>query len=248
VVDITTRNSLTKGAWWCRRFFVPLLRPAEIRRWLPKKPDRFYITLKDPRHLRRCRRLAEYLGPAAEQTGRGHGEDREENPEGSFGYTASGPGPEYPIPKIIFSAYQRRPVFCYDAKGSFAMTNALVAILRNDLGLLALLNSALGRFVITRKCPLTDRGYHVSPAALGKFPVVTPDFDKRAEKIRHDKLVSLVTNILELNRYLTQVKTGQERRLVQQEIDATEVRIDALVYEMYGLTPEEIAMVEEKTG
>jgi hypothetical protein len=34
---------------------------------------------------------------------------------------------------------------------------------------------------------------------------------------------------------------------VQQEIDATDVRIDALVYELYGLIPEEIAVVEGST-
>jgi hypothetical protein len=44
--------------------------------------------------------------------------------------------------------------------------------------------------------------------------------------------------------YLPQAKTDQERRLVQQEIDATDVRIDALVYELYGLTSKEIAIVE----
>jgi hypothetical protein len=35
---------------------------------------------------------------------------------------------------------------------------------------------------------------------------------------------------------------------VQQEIDATDVRMDALVYELYGLTPDEIAVVEERMG
>jgi hypothetical protein len=60
-------------------------------------------------------------------------------------------------------------------------------------------------------------------------------------------MVALVTHILELNRYLPQVKTDQDRRLVQQEIDATDVRIDALVYDLYGLTAEEIELVESAT-
>jgi len=47
---------------------------------------------------------------------------------------------------------------------------------------------------------------------------------------------------------LPQAKTDQERRLVQQDIEATDVRIDALVYELYGLTAEEIAVVEESVG
>jgi len=43
---------------------------------------------------------------------------------------------------------------------------------------------------------------------------------------------------------LQKAKTDQEKRLVQQEIEATDVKIDALVYELYGLTAEEIAIVE----
>ncbi|MEN6442759.1 MAG: hypothetical protein WC391_00370 [Methanoregula sp.] len=60
-------------------------------------------------------------------------------------------------------------------------------------------------------------------------------------------MVALVTHILELNHYLPQAKTDQERRLVQQDIDATDVRIDALVYDLYGLTAEEIELVESAT-
>ncbi|MCX6686905.1 MAG: hypothetical protein NT112_00730, partial [Methanoregula sp.] len=90
------------------------------------------------------------------------------------------------------------------------------------------------------------RGYHLSPAHLGKFPVVTPDFDKLADKARHDKMVALVIQMLSLHEYLQRAKTDQERRLVKQEIEATDVRIDALVYELYGLTAEEIGVVEEQ--
>jgi hypothetical protein len=32
--------------------------------------------------------------------------------------------------------------------------------------------------------------------------------------------------------------------LIQRQIDATDRQIDKLVYELYGLTPEEIAIVE----
>ena len=88
----------------------------------------------------------------------------------------------------------------------------------------------------------------MSPAAVGKLPIYVPDFEKLTDRNRYDKMVSLVTHILELNRYLPQCKTDQERRLVQQEIDATDVRIDALVYELYGLTAEEITVVEESAA
>jgi hypothetical protein len=166
--------------------------------------------------------------------------DGKMNPDPASGTRES----EENLPKIIFSPFQKRPVFCFDPEGTYAITDTLLAIRRNDPFLAGVLNSSLGRFIITHTCPLTDRGYHVSTTAIGKFPVYVPDFDKRADRTRHDKMVSLVTNILELNRYLTKARTDQERRLVQQEIEATDVRLDALVYGLYGLTADEIAVVE----
>jgi hypothetical protein len=38
----------------------------------------------------------------------------------------------------------------------------------------------------------------------------------------------------------------QERTLLQRRIEATDQQIDRLVYELYDLTEEEIAIVEEK--
>lgn len=38
----------------------------------------------------------------------------------------------------------------------------------------------------------------------------------------------------------------QEKESLQQEIESTDVRIDRLVYELYGLTEDEIAIVEQR--
>jgi hypothetical protein len=245
VVDPATKNQLTKKAWWCRRFFVPLLRPADIRRYVPERPERYVLVIDDPRKLRKCRALVEYLEKSANYPEPEPGiPAREDLTDSSAEIFSSLAESEQGRPKIIFSLFQHSPAFCLDPEGISVITSTLLAIPRHDPFLLSILNSTLGRFVITRTCPLTDRGYHVSPAAVGKFPVYVPDFDRLADRNRHDKMVSLVTHILELNRYLPQAKTDQERRLIQQDIDATDVRIDALVYELYGLTPEEIAVVE----
>lgn len=40
-------------------------------------------------------------------------------------------------------------------------------------------------------------------------------------------------------------KTAHERTALQRQIDATDWQIDQLVYELYGLTDEEIRIVEE---
>jgi len=56
---------------------------------------------------------------------------------------------------------------------------------------------------------------------------------------------TLVTGMLELHRHLGHAKTDQERRLITQEIESTDRQIDSLVYGLYGLTADEIAVVEE---
>jgi hypothetical protein len=203
------------------------------------------LLVRDSRNLRKCRTLIEFLKKSPGEYDENSGFiDNKENPDPSSDVVPGNPEPEENRPKIIFSPFRHSPAFCYDPEGSYAITSTLLAIPRNDPFLAGILNSTLARFVLTRICPLTDRGYHFSPAAIGKFPIYVPDFDKLADKTRHDKMVSLVTHILELNRYLPQAKTDQERRLVQQDIDVTDVRIDALVYELYWLTPEEIAVIE----
>ena len=40
-------------------------------------------------------------------------------------------------------------------------------------------------------------------------------------------------------------KTDHERNVLERQIAATDSEIDALVYELYDLTQEEIALVEE---
>jgi hypothetical protein len=57
-------------------------------------------------------------------------------------------------------------------------------------------------------------------------------------------MVALVDKMLALTPKLRGAKSEGERRTLQNAVTATDRQIDALVYELYGLTPEEIALVE----
>jgi len=65
-----------------------------------------------------------------------------------------------------------------------------------------------------------------------------------ADKARHDHMVALVTRMLDLNKKLQDAKLEHEKTLLQRQIEATDTAIDALVYELYGLTEEQIEIVE----
>jgi len=58
-------------------------------------------------------------------------------------------------------------------------------------------------------------------------------------------MVSLVEQMLELNKKIAGVKNPEEKTRLQRQIDATDSQIDKLVYELYGLTKEEIKIVEQ---
>lgn len=76
------------------------------------------------------------------------------------------------------------------------------------------------------------------------LPIRTIDFADRHDRARRDKLVALVEQLPRLQRDLAAAKTAHDKTLVERQIAATDKQIDRLVYELYGLTKEEIAVVE----
>ena len=57
-------------------------------------------------------------------------------------------------------------------------------------------------------------------------------------------MVKLVEQMLELHKRLPAAASEHDRALYQRQIDATDREIDKLVYELYGLTEEEIGVIE----
>jgi hypothetical protein len=79
---------------------------------------------------------------------------------------------------------------------------------------------------------------------MEQVPIRTIDFTNPADIARHDRMVALVEGMLDLHKRLAAANTPHEKTALQRQIDATDRQIDALVYELYGLTDEEIAIVE----
>jgi hypothetical protein len=57
-----------------------------------------------------------------------------------------------------------------------------------------------------------------------------------------------IEQMLALHAQLAKAKTPAARASLQHQIDAADRQIDRLVYDLYGLTEEEIRIVEEATG
>lgn len=78
------------------------------------------------------------------------------------------------------------------------------------------------------------------------FPFINLDFSNPTEKARHDQLVSLVDQMLETQKLFHNAKTENDKKIYKQKIDLLDNQIDRLVYDLYGLTEDEIKIVEGK--
>jgi hypothetical protein len=110
---------------------------------------------------------------------------------------------------------------------------------------LGILNSPLlWWFIKTTGYALRGGYFTFKTNYLRPFPIRTINFSDPADKARHDRMVALVTQMLELNKKLQDASLDHEKELLSRQIEATDASIDKLVYELYGLTEEEIAIVE----
>ncbi len=94
--------------------------------------------------------------------------------------------------------------------------------------------------------------YHLNTSAnafKGAFPkVLIKDLLKiplpKVTSDQHDKMVSLVEAMLALHKSLAVAQSPAEKERLERQIRVTDREIDGLVYELYGLSEEEIKIVE----
>ncbi|MCX6134435.1 MAG: N-6 DNA methylase [Ignavibacteriales bacterium] len=154
---------------------------------------------------------------------------------------------DFQKPKIIYPDISTSCRFTLDLDGFFG-SNTSYVIPSDNLYLLALLNSRVANFYFHEVCAgLESKGttyLRFFGQYLSGFPVCQIDSTIASDKSRHDKMVQLVEQMLSLHKQLPAAKTEQEKTVIQRQIDATDKQIDQLVYELYGLTEEEIRIVE----
>ena len=132
--------------------------------------------------------------------------------------------------------------YCLMASGGFSITVSKESKLSPNF-VLGLLNSKLLFWRLRSISNVFRDGWITcTKQYVETLPIRSINFSDPADKARHDKLVSLVERMLELHK--RSPRLPQEQEQVKREIESTDGRIDRLVYELYGLTEEEIKIVE----
>jgi len=100
---------------------------------------------------------------------------------------------------------------------------------------LGILLSRICSWYLVNKYSIHDKLYPwFTKKQLALFPM----------KKKDSRMVSLVDSMLLLHKQLQEAHTPHEQTALQRQIAATDRQVDALVYELYGLTDEEIKIVE----
>jgi len=106
--------------------------------------------------------------------------------------------------------------------------------------LCGILNSRLMKFYYEISFPTL----HVQRDELASLPIRTINFTDPTNKAIHDRMVELVEKMLALMPKLRGATSESEKATLHNAITTTDAEIDRLVYELYGLTKEEIKIVE----
>lgn len=107
--------------------------------------------------------------------------------------------------------------------------------------LLAMFNSKLMSYYARQKYLSTAmRGGYIELRVfeVSDLPVISPKLKEQ------NLIISLVNQLLDLNKELSLAKLSSKLNQIQSHIDHLEERINHLVYQLYELTPEEIDIVE----
>jgi hypothetical protein len=154
--------------------------------------------------------------------------------------------PKLAIRKIIAS----KLVATFIADDIVLDQSIYVAIAKNgdapDLHfLLGVLSSSIGGWYIRNKHSIFDTLYPwFTKEQLANFPIIHLDFKDPADKAKHDRMVELVEQMLAARKQLAGAQSDKDKDFYTNRCDGLDRQIDALVYDLYALTPAEIQIVE----
>jgi hypothetical protein len=151
--------------------------------------------------------------------------------------------------KLLTRQIGKYPQFALDAEGYQCLNTVFMVNPKgqvNPLFLLGVLNSSLLRFLWLDRFYDQRRTFpKIKGTYLKELPIPEVRTDDRQARARHDRLVALVEGMISLHKRLAEVRTEHEKTVLQRQIEATDRQIDQLVYELYGLTEQQIKIVEE---
>ena len=254
VIDTETKDRLISRDRRSVELIHPLLGGEDIRRYIATEPGQWLIFTrrgvgieKYPAVMEHLSKWREELTPKRDKTvkkGRKPGRYQWYEIQDDVAYYEIFEGP-----KIIFPDIAKEPRFCLDT-GNHYLMNTGYCLGTADPYLLGILNSRLFWFAISNiSIPFGIRAgkyrYRLIYQYMEKVPIRAIDVGNNEDGLRRDRMTELVGRILALHAKQRSARTPTDQTDIAREIVATDGQINRLVYELYGLTTEEVQIVEQ---
>jgi len=161
----------------------------------------------------------------------------------------------FEAPKLIVQVVSQRGRYAYDDAGCYFTGGGNGAYYgvrwrhpddpHSLLYLHGLLNSRLLDWLLHGiSTPFRGGYWSYGKRFIERLPIRLIDFNKPADRVRHDKMIALAQRMLDLHERLAHVRSAHDRASLERQIAATDKALDDLVYELYALDAAEIALVE----
>jgi hypothetical protein len=86
--------------------------------------------------------------------------------------------------------------------------------------------------------------YNIKPTYLKKLPICPINFNDINDVHNYHQLITYVDRIQSLQNEILLSRMIHDKAIIQRQIDTIDNRIDSLVYQLYGLTEDEIKIVK----
>ncbi len=239
VINESKREELIARDPKSTEIIKPLLRGRDIQRYHVRRSEMYMLAtgfdIDVPSEYPAVYSYLENKGRQMDSGRRGKGLfNRDDQGENWWNLRACSYYPEFEKEKIVWKRIGSILRFAYSPHTTFCLDSTCIATGENVKILAAVLNSRLSHYQLFGLAPKTGTGdLIISVQALE--PLLVPPITDANQQIVA-RIGEQVDNIL-----------AAKRRNPDVDTTALENEIDQIVYLLYGLTPEEIAIVEENT-
>jgi len=242
IIDEATRNAMVNRQPECAALLKPILFGRDVRRYHLREQKRFVIYCEPGCSIRQYPPIQSYLSKHRKALDKRAGRQK--------WFELQQPAvallPHLARPKIVYPIIANECRFMLDESG-YCINDKLFILPVDDKAVLAVLNSRVANFYFLAVCAAlegpSERYLEFRAQYVDPFPIPA-SLSKDAFRGR---LSELAGRMLQACRHALRAKTGHEKDVIGRQIEATDREIDRLVYELYALSEEEIAIVEEGT-
>ncbi|MBC1196026.1 Eco57I restriction-modification methylase domain-containing protein [Microcystis aeruginosa BLCCF158] len=223
VIDKITRDRLISQHPSSEEVIKPFLRGRDVKRWCVEYKDLWIIFTRRGIDIKKYPAIEQYLSQYKQKLtpgiGRKVGSYKWYEIQDNIAYWQ-----EFEQPKIIIPAIVNNVEYTLDLCGYYSNDKTSICITDNAYCLLAILNSSIMWWFIQQIASSKQGGFfEFKPMYVSQIPVV--DIDNTQKQA----IESLVKQCLEAK---------------GKEVKELETKINQIVYELYGLSEEEIRIIE----